>query len=177
MSNTSCRWVILLLVGECRIRTSEYGSLLGWADDVEDPFSSRIGIFSIASKINRKLPTATDNVTHEYIHSSVLKQTVQNPTLQEDIKKNPKLVPALLPLEEEVKALWPIPTPQKSESPQIQKPAQESTKNGDGKVMATMLDKPTTREPEDSKDLFQNNSFGKYLRELFTSDHASVTEQ
>lgn len=107
----------------------------------------------------------------------MLKQAVQNPTLQEDIKKNPKLVPALLPLEEEVKALWPVPTPQRSASYQSRKSTQESMKNGDATAMATVLDKPTTQEPEDLKYSFQNISFGKYLKELFAPDHTPVAKQ
>jgi len=71
------------------------------------PHNSVVGIFALAKTIQRKIPTETDNVTHESIHPSVLRQKTLVPELAEHLAKNPHLVCDLLPLEEELKAGWP----------------------------------------------------------------------
>ncbi|KAI0361533.1 hypothetical protein OH77DRAFT_1391827 [Trametes cingulata] len=70
------------------------------------PHDSRTGIFAVSKEIQRKLPTATDDVTHEVIHPSVLRQVHLVPNLQETINSNPNLIATLLPWEERVKAHW-----------------------------------------------------------------------
>ncbi|KAH9950393.1 hypothetical protein B0H21DRAFT_723255 [Amylocystis lapponica] len=65
------------------------------------------GIFSIATTIQRKLPTNTNNVTHETIHPSVLMQQSLIPALADDLRAHPGVVGSLLPLEIELKANWP----------------------------------------------------------------------
>ncbi|KAI0639477.1 hypothetical protein C8Q77DRAFT_1163987 [Trametes polyzona] len=72
----------------------------------QPPHDSRTGIFTLSKEIQRKLPTVTDDVTHEVIHSSVLQQVHLVPNLQETINQNPKLVVPLLPWEEQAKAHW-----------------------------------------------------------------------
>jgi len=59
--------------------------------------SPRIGVFALSETNDRKLPTVTDNKTHETIHPSVLQQK----------SINPDLVCDLLPLEEELRKRWP----------------------------------------------------------------------
>lgn len=126
----------------------------------------------MGSKINRKLPTQSDDITHEYIHPSVLQQTIQNATLQDDIKKSPSLVPALLPLEEEVKALW-KPSSQRHAAYQSRKSSQDSTMDPeDTQDVGTISTK--SAEPEDidqnsgrMKSL-QNSSIGTFLKELLS---------
>ncbi|EIW64595.1 uncharacterized protein TRAVEDRAFT_111927 [Trametes versicolor FP-101664 SS1] len=70
------------------------------------PHNSRTGIFALSKEIQRKLPTVTNDVTYEVIHSSVLEQVRLVPNLQETINNNPNLVVPLLPWEEQVKAHW-----------------------------------------------------------------------
>ncbi|KAG1749947.1 uncharacterized protein EDB91DRAFT_1046998 [Suillus paluster] len=66
----------------------------------QHPHDPRTGIFSISQANVRKLPTATDNITHETIHPSVLRQ--KNP-----ISFNHALLCKLLPVEEELQKTWP----------------------------------------------------------------------
>ncbi|OSX67522.1 hypothetical protein POSPLADRAFT_1093649, partial [Postia placenta MAD-698-R-SB12] len=73
--------------------------------------NSAVGIFSLAKTIQRKIPTAPDETTHETIHPSVLEQKLLSeiiPELLENVKKNPGLVAPLLPLEEELKRNWQV---------------------------------------------------------------------
>lgn len=67
--------------------------------------SSHTGIYSISKTLDRTLPTTTDTVTHETIHSSVLQQPDLRlpPGLKEILVANPYIVCKLLPLEEEMK--------------------------------------------------------------------------
>lgn len=71
-----------------------------WNNRSDNHRSPRAGIFVLAEENVRKLPTVTDNQTHETIHPSVLRQ--KNP-----IPINPALVCKLLPLEEELQKNWP----------------------------------------------------------------------
>lgn len=70
-------------------------------------YSPTTGVFSLATTIQRQLPTTTNNVTHETIHPSVLKQVHLYLDLKDDIDKHPQLICTLTPLEEEMKANWP----------------------------------------------------------------------
>ncbi|OSD03140.1 hypothetical protein PYCCODRAFT_1366050 [Trametes coccinea BRFM310] len=72
----------------------------------QPPHDSRTGIFALSKQIQRKLPTVTDDVTHEVIHSSVLQQLHLVPDLKEIINHNPGIVAPLLAWEERVKAHW-----------------------------------------------------------------------
>jgi len=65
------------------------------------------GIFALALENTRKLPTQTDDLTHEKIHPSVLEQDHLSQELRENILKNPSLLCHLLPFEEEMKNNWP----------------------------------------------------------------------
>ena len=65
------------------------------------------GIFIMANTVKRPLPSeANDPITHESIHSSVLNQPSVSPVLSEILTSHPRIVPPLLPLEEEMKAKW-----------------------------------------------------------------------
>ena len=65
------------------------------------------GIFCLADKIHRPLPSVPDNpVTNESIHSSVLHQSSVSPVLSKILTLHPKIVAPLLPFEEEMKAKW-----------------------------------------------------------------------
>ncbi|KAH9898325.1 hypothetical protein C8Q73DRAFT_641764 [Cubamyces lactineus] len=70
------------------------------------PHDSRTGIFALSKEIQRKLPTTTDDVTHEVVHPSVLHQIHLVPELKENIDRNPALVASLLPWEEQVRTHW-----------------------------------------------------------------------
>jgi hypothetical protein len=69
--------------------------------------SPRTGIFSLTDKITRQLPNSTNDVTHETIHPSVLKQKQILPQLKATLDKNPALVYGLLPFEEQMRNNWP----------------------------------------------------------------------
>jgi hypothetical protein len=70
--------------------------------------SSVTGIFSIVHTIHRSLPTATDNITHETIHASVMEQMPINPTLGDLLLNHPEIVSSLSPLEVQIKMNWPF---------------------------------------------------------------------
>lgn len=65
-----------------------------------EPHNPRNGIFALSETNIRKLPTITDNITHETIHPSVLRQ---KPLISFD----PALLCKLLPLEKELEKKWP----------------------------------------------------------------------
>ncbi|KAG2369363.1 hypothetical protein BDR07DRAFT_1476982 [Suillus spraguei] len=64
------------------------------------PHDPRSGIFVLSKEHVRKLPTVTDNITHETFHPSVLRQ-------KQPISIDPSLLCKLLPLEEELHTKWP----------------------------------------------------------------------
>lgn len=69
--------------------------------------SPATGIYCLADKIQRSLPSVPDDpVTHESIHSSVLHQSSVSPVLSEILTSHPKIVSPLLPFEVEMKAKW-----------------------------------------------------------------------
>jgi len=61
----------------------------------------------LAHEIQRTIPSKTDNITHEYIHPSVLEQSVTIPKVSQNIKANPTLLCELQELEDLVKKEWP----------------------------------------------------------------------
>ncbi|KAF7985339.1 hypothetical protein HWV62_6545 [Athelia sp. TMB] len=73
----------------------------------QPPHDPRTGIFTLTNKITRTLPTSTNDVTHEKIHSSVLTQKSILPQLQTNLKQDPDLVATLLPVEQKLKDNWP----------------------------------------------------------------------
>ncbi|PSS37677.1 hypothetical protein PHLCEN_2v501 [Hermanssonia centrifuga] len=72
------------------------------------PHNSMTGIYSIANSIQRTIPTTTNDITHETIHPSVLKQRQLKPELLQDVQNNPALIWTLLPLEEQMKDNWQV---------------------------------------------------------------------
>ncbi|KIJ26137.1 hypothetical protein M422DRAFT_55669 [Sphaerobolus stellatus SS14] len=56
------------------------------------PHDPATGIFKLAATGLRTFPTKTDDDTHEYIHPSVLSQTITIPEVTESIKANPALL-------------------------------------------------------------------------------------
>jgi len=94
----------------------------------QPPHDPRTGIFSLTDKITRQLPTSTNDITHETIHPSVLRQKQMLPQLQANIDKDPALVCGLIPFEDEIKKNWPyVPgkyPPQDAKTEEIQKPAE-----------------------------------------------------
>ncbi|KAI0825059.1 hypothetical protein BC628DRAFT_1375260 [Trametes gibbosa] len=72
----------------------------------QPPHDSRTGIFELSKEIQRKLPTATNDITYEFIHSSVVPQSNTVSDLQDILNQNPGLVAPLLPWEAQVKTHW-----------------------------------------------------------------------
>jgi hypothetical protein len=69
--------------------------------------SVKNGIYHLAGTRQRTLPTQTDSVTYEYIHSSVLEQENMQPSeLREVVDNNPGIVAPLLPMEARVRQAW-----------------------------------------------------------------------
>lgn len=65
---------------------------------------------------HRTLPTATNDVTHETIHPSVLQQKSLLSSISDDLKKNPSLVCSLMALEDHVKSRWDFPRAGKTDA-------------------------------------------------------------
>jgi len=84
------------------------------------PHDSATGVFALAATIHRQLPTETNNITHETIHPSVMRQHTLNKTLLSNLQNNPSLVAKLLPLEEDIKNAWKV-SPQRSQAYENQK--------------------------------------------------------
>lgn len=57
--------------------------------------------------MQRPIPAATNEVTNEWIHPSVLEQAKIYPRLAHVLRDHPQVVSQLLPLEEEMKKNWP----------------------------------------------------------------------
>ncbi|TBU45101.1 hypothetical protein BD309DRAFT_860932 [Dichomitus squalens] len=74
----------------------------------EPPHNPLVGIYSLAKSIQRKLPTQTDDITHEVIHSSVLEQKQVVPELRKVLDANPAIVATLLPWETKMKEYWAV---------------------------------------------------------------------
>jgi uncharacterized protein (DUF2235 family) len=75
----------------------------------QPPNKSRKGMFLLTRPIQRDVPRETNDVTHEYIHPSAMRQLdIQPETLEEMVEKNPSILWTLLPLEEQVEKMWPM---------------------------------------------------------------------
>ncbi|KAK7059013.1 hypothetical protein VNI00_001637 [Paramarasmius palmivorus] len=81
----------------------------------QEPHDPLTGIFSLSLTTQRSLPTGKNDVTHESIHPSVLKQPKLDPAVKKLIDKHPELIAKLHPLEEEMKVQWPY-DPEKVET-------------------------------------------------------------
>ncbi|KAF8961004.1 hypothetical protein BDZ97DRAFT_1703631 [Flammula alnicola] len=74
----------------------------------QQPHDSATGIFLLADKTERTLPTMpNDPETHETIHPSVLEQMKLGPALSALLAQYPDLVCPLTSLEEQMKKKWP----------------------------------------------------------------------
>ncbi|KAJ6604610.1 hypothetical protein DFH09DRAFT_1123260 [Mycena vulgaris] len=72
----------------------------------QTPHDPATGIFALAHQKQRTLPTATDKITHETIHQSVLQQGSTYEQLTTDLAEHPELVAPLLPLEDNLRRHW-----------------------------------------------------------------------
>ncbi|KAI0322651.1 hypothetical protein OF83DRAFT_1167349 [Amylostereum chailletii] len=75
----------------------------------QEPHDPATGIFVLADKIKRPLPTEYSLITHEMIHSSVQCQDTVSQHVKDLLARHPELVAPLLPLEEEAKVNWHYP--------------------------------------------------------------------
>lgn len=64
------------------------------------------GIYAVAERIQRTIPTAVNDVTHETIHPSVLRQAHPHPDVLRAVQAAPALLWRLLPHEEVVREHW-----------------------------------------------------------------------
>ena len=67
---------------------------------------SGIYYFSRHSLKSREMPTETDEITHQTVHSSVLSRKSIREDLRLDLKANPSLIAPLLPFEGKLKEEW-----------------------------------------------------------------------
>jgi len=74
----------------------------------QPPHNPTTGIYSVAHKIQRTLPTDTNSVTHETIHSSVTHQRSAVEPLDKVLTQNPDLVGPLHSLEDALRNHWPV---------------------------------------------------------------------
>ncbi|KAK7690243.1 hypothetical protein QCA50_006898 [Cerrena zonata] len=145
----------------------------------QSPHDSSTGIFSLTGKIKREIPIQTDEITNETIHLSVLQQPNLDPALAENIRQNPSLIAPLLPLEEQVKAIW-QPSETKSKKYQNRKSTQEMDENHSvstaakrtvhsGKHAGKGILKHATHKKamttESGQPVYEKNGFGKAVNE------------
>ncbi len=120
------------------------------------------GLFLLAHTIKRQLPTATDSVTHEYIHPSVLEQSSLYPSVKDVVTKHPELICELTPLEKEMKLNWPYKATVVKTSTEV-----------DGKVTRNGVTTTTSLLVEQTAVL---NGYGKDLLGKLAVDLKSQTE-
>lgn len=72
------------------------------------PHNSATGIFELAETIQRTIPTQMNDVTHEMIHPSVLRQHKVHPEIIQAVRNAPELLWRLHPHEEIVREHWQI---------------------------------------------------------------------
>ncbi|KAM5536247.1 hypothetical protein V8D89_010146 [Ganoderma adspersum] len=72
----------------------------------QPPHNPLVGIYSVAESIQRILPTETNDITHEVIHSSVLDQAKVVPELKAILDAHPNIVAPLEPWEVIAKTRW-----------------------------------------------------------------------
>ncbi|KAJ6509494.1 hypothetical protein C8R47DRAFT_1098890 [Mycena vitilis] len=118
------------------------------------------GIYKIAKKIQRTLPTETNSVTHETIHSSVLHQKSLVEPLSIDLSQHPHLVAPLLPLEDALRGHWPVLT-STVHDPSIPL----------GGTVDQVTQKDTGLTTESGKRVRERNWLGKIAHEIKTSIH------
>ncbi|KAG1825887.1 uncharacterized protein BJ212DRAFT_1316763 [Suillus subaureus] len=102
LSDITLAWMVANIGDMLSIDIAYIFSLLDpvapWGE--RHPHNPRTGIFALSKEHVRTLPTVTNNITHETIHPSVLRQ-------KQSISFDPALVCKLLPLEEELQKKWP----------------------------------------------------------------------
>ncbi|KAI0756918.1 hypothetical protein C8Q80DRAFT_1131135 [Daedaleopsis nitida] len=108
LSDLSLNWMIANINDVLSMDTDYSCSLLQpqkpWG--TLPPHSVLTGIYTLAKRQSREVPTDTDLVTHEYYHSSVLEQADLDPKIADTLKNKPYLVDQLLPWELEIKEMW-----------------------------------------------------------------------
>ncbi|KAG2150049.1 hypothetical protein BD769DRAFT_1410224 [Suillus cothurnatus] len=101
LSDLTLAWMVANISDMLSIDIEYISSLLDpvapWGE--QQPHDPRTGIFVLSKECNRRLPTVKDDITHETIHPSVLRQ-------KHLISFDPALVCKLLPLEEELHKKW-----------------------------------------------------------------------
>jgi len=121
----------------------------------QPPHNPATGIFTLAHTAQRTLPTETDNVTHETIHSSVLHQTSVYASLGIDLSEHPELVAPLLPLEDGLRRHWAALTPA-GHDPSL--PLTGSLQH--------VTERDTGLSTEAGKRVHEKNWLGKFIREI-----------
>ncbi|TDL28633.1 hypothetical protein BD410DRAFT_711420 [Rickenella mellea] len=74
----------------------------------QPPHNPITGIYKFSTQIHRQLPTTTNEITHETIHSSVVNQQAPSPNLEKSINGHPNLLVGLHSLEELIKSSWKV---------------------------------------------------------------------
>lgn len=153
----------------------------------QKPHNPITGIYMLADKVQRTIPTRTDDVTHETIHPSVRAQKTLSPALAADLQDNPGLVCELLPLEEELKKKWPYDPPKVTKtSTTVRRTTVHLQENGDNVAersetstkhvetcssSAPPNPKPATLAKEDIlKRFYEESSMGALVKEIIANE-------
>ncbi|KAJ7169841.1 hypothetical protein C8R46DRAFT_214095 [Mycena filopes] len=126
----------------------------------QPPHDPTTGIYALAHKVQRTLPTKTDSVTHEAIHSSVLHQSSHPEPLASDLSDHPELIAPLLPLEDALRRHWPSLTS-----------AEHDPSLPLGATMDHVTEKDSGLTTEAGKRVRQKNWLGKLAGEIKSAMH------
>ncbi|KAF7306890.1 DUF2235 domain-containing protein [Mycena indigotica] len=122
----------------------------------QPPHDPRTGIFALSHKLQRKIPTQTNNVTHETIHASVLQQRTLSEVVDVDIVTHSHLVPPLLPLEDALRKHWASLGP----------PNSDDTASLQQHVKHIVTHTNTGLATESGQRIHENNWLGRLLHEV-----------
>lgn len=128
--------------------------------------SPSTGIFRLAEQAFRQLPTATDDITHETIHPSVLEQG-QLPSQLKGLPKDNALLCELLPLEAQVKAGWHCSPSAKRDHDVKDKFVQMSAESNTKETV--------TLSPQDARMIYNGTETSVTTR-LYSNDSASASQ-
>ncbi|KAF7347868.1 DUF2235 domain-containing protein [Mycena venus] len=150
-------WMAANLENHLSLDYAYLGSLprptAGWGE--QPPHDPIKGIYSVAHTIQRPLPTATNSVTHETIHSSVLHQQSLVESLDNVLSQNPQLVVPLQSLEDALRSHWPA-----------LKSADHDPSLPLSKTMDNITAKDTGLTTEAGKRVREKNWLGKIVRDI-----------
>jgi hypothetical protein len=132
----------------------------------QEPHNPLTGIFFMANTVKRPLPSkANDPITNESIHSSVLNQPSLSPVLSGILTSHPKIVPPLLPFEEEMKTMWDY-QPSSPTALEYEKKLRDQKKTSSKPVPVTTVKATVQTVEVVQKDKSGGTLWGRFFRVL-----------